>query len=839
MFEKLVNINMWIKQWRKLMNKFNTLTLTLVLMVISSILSANTLNNDFDQNKPADIGDKKWSSLKTAVQEVKLLPSAGGGKDHNFGTSVSVDGNRMVIGAPNYSLNTIVHGAVYVFDFDGSKWEESEILIPLDGNNNDQFGISVSLSGTRLLIGAIGDDDGGNGAGVVFAYDFDGVSWQFMQKLIADDAAPAFEFGISISLSGNRVLIGSDKAHDNFNNTTGAAYVFEFNNNSWSQSKKIVAGDADVGDSFGSSVSLSGNRALIGASLDDDNVANSGSAYVYDFDGNNWNQTQKLTVSNGNSFDLFGLSVSLSGNRVLIGAEGDDDNVSDSGAAYVFDFDGSSWNLTKKIKVFDGGVGDGFGTSVSLLGDRALIGSSLDDDNGINAGAAYIFDLIGNSWSQTQKLTASDTGARDSFGNSVSLSDNRVLIGARKDDSNGDNSGSVYAFDENGGSWEQNQKILAESGTFATSQLFGASVSLSGNRALIGTPFDDSNGNNSGAATIFDFDGTYWTQTQIITAVDGAIDDEFGSSVSLSGDIALIGAPFNSSIADNSGSIYFYEFDGTIWSLTQKSSVIDGANDDNFGKSVSLSGSRALIGANGDDIDNTPNAGSAYIFDFDGNSWNQTQKLIASDASALVAFGKSVSLSGNRALIGTLRDTAYIFNFNGNSWNEVQILTTSDGQTGDLFGNSVSLSDDRVLIGAAFDNDNGALAGSAYIFDFDGNSWNQTIKLTTTDAAEGDRFGESVSLSGNRALIGARLDDDGRLNSGSAYVFDFDGNNWNETQKLIADDNDVNDFFGESVSLSGNRALIGTKLNDDRGTNSGSAYIFTFNNDLIFKNGFE
>ncbi|MBL4658835.1 MAG: FG-GAP repeat protein, partial [Alcanivoracaceae bacterium] len=212
------------------MHKLNTFILSMVLMGLSPILKANTLQNNFDQHRPTDISDKKWSSLKTVVQEVKLLPSAGGGVDYNFGNSVSVDGNRMIVGAPNYSLNTIAHGAVYVFDFDGSQWNESQILIPFDGNNNDQFGVSVSLSGTRLLIGVSKDDDANPDAGVVFVYDFDGISWQFTQKLMAGDAASGFNFGVSLSLSGSRALIGSHKAGEDINITTGAAYIFALNN---------------------------------------------------------------------------------------------------------------------------------------------------------------------------------------------------------------------------------------------------------------------------------------------------------------------------------------------------------------------------------------------------------------------------------------------------------------------------------------------------------------------------------------------------------------------------------------------------------------------------------
>ncbi|MEM8488461.1 MAG: T9SS type A sorting domain-containing protein, partial [Bacteroidota bacterium] len=168
------------------------------------------------------------------------------------------------------------------------------------------------------------------------------------------------------------------------------------------------------------------------------------------------------------------------------------------------------------------------------------------------------------------------------------------------------------------------------------------------------------------------------------------------------------------------------------------------------------------------------------------------------------------------------------FDFDGSSWTETEKLTASDGAVSDQFGYSVSLSGDRALIGVLLDDDNGSDSGSAYVFDFDGTSWTETQKLTASDGAVSDQFGRSVSLSGDRALIGAVLDDDNGLSSGSAYVFDFDGSSWTETEKLTASDGAVSDQFGYSVSLSGDRALIGAFGDDDNGSDSGSAYVFGF-----------
>jgi hypothetical protein len=374
-------------------------------------------------------------------------------------------------------------------------------------------------------------------------------------------------------------------------------------------------------------------------------------------------------------------------------------------------------------------------------------------------------------------------------------------------------------------------KLVA--GDAAVDNCFGYSVSQAGNRVLIGAYRNHDGGYASGAAYVFEYDGNEWSEVAKLKASDAAPDDWFGRSVSLSGDRALIGAHGNDDAGERSGSTYVFEYDGNEWSEVAKLTASDAAAYDVFGYSVSLSGDRALIGAfeNDDAGDRT---GSAYVFEYDGNEWSEAAKLIASDATANDAFGWSVSLSGPRALVGAHQGTvggywvgsAYVFEYDGNEWSEAAKLTASDAASSDLFGCSVSLSGDRALIGAVYNDDAGENSGSAYVFAYDGNGWSEMAKLTASDAAEGDRFGESVSLSGDRALVGAYFDGDAGDRSGSAYMFEYDGNGWSEVVKLTASDAAEGDNFGKSVSLSDDRALIGASNDDDAGVNSGSAYVF-------------
>ena len=378
---------------------------------------------------------------------------------------------------------------------------------------------------------------------------------------------------------------------------------------------------------------------------------------------------------------------------------------------------------------------------------------------------------------QEAKLLASDGATGDDFGSSVAISGDTALVGARYDDDLGSNSGSAYVFVRSGGTWTQQQKLTAADG--AADDDFGLSVAISGDTALVGARYDDDLGSNSGSAYVFVRFGGVWTQQQKLTASDGSAGGMFGYSVSVSGDTVLVGAvmAFNGTVQEG-GACYVFVRSGGVWTQQQKLTASDGAGSDNFGVSVSLSGDTALVGARLDD-DLGDASGSAYVFVRFGGVWTQQQKLTASDGIAADHFGQSVSLSGDTALVGALywgllsdqTGSAYVFARSGGTWTQQQVLQPADGAGGDRFGVSVSLYDDTALVGSYFDDDLGSNSGSAYVFVRFGGTWTQQLKLTALDGSGADNFGHSVSISGDTALAGSHFDDDLGSQSGSAYVF--------------------------------------------------------------------
>ncbi|MEM6327524.1 MAG: T9SS type A sorting domain-containing protein [Bacteroidota bacterium] len=381
---------------------------------------------------------------------------------------------------------------------------EDAVLLGSDTAALDEFGNAVSISGNRLLIGAWEES---LGRGAVYVFERNGGVWAETAKLTGSLPAPGDEFGSSVSLDGNRALIAAESD----GNTFGSVYVFDLVGGVWTETVRISGGMQNT--NFGTSVSLEGDRALIGASRDDNSTGdpgyNSGAAYVYDLVGGVWTETARLTASDLDEGDAFGTSVSLSGDRALIGASGNADAGTGSGAAYVFDLAGGIWTEAALLT----GDGSPFGFSVSLDGDRALVGSYNDDVPGEHAGSAFVFEVDAGTWSQTAKLTVDYPNA-DDVGFSVALSGDRALLGAPRSNSS---EGRAYLFDFAGGLWFESA-ALRKSVPDAFDR-FGVHVALADGLAVIGATGDDTEGNGAGAAFAFDLDPI--PPTLALTGVEG------------------------------------------------------------------------------------------------------------------------------------------------------------------------------------------------------------------------------------------------------------------------------------------------------------------------------
>ncbi|MGB6220453.1 FG-GAP repeat protein [Haloferula sp.] len=510
-----------------------------------------------------------------------------------------VDGGSSMMFVNESGATSLTYGGLKAWDADGAIIQAHFV----DSESGS--------SGFRILV-----DD----LGARYPITIDPIAQQAYLK--ASNTGGGDGFGSAVAMSGDTVVVGApfeasnaigvdgDEGSNSAGNS-GAVYVFIRSEGIWTQQAYLKASNTGAGDNFGSSVAVSGNTVVVGApfeasnatGIDGDEANNSaffsGAAYVFIRSEGIWTQQAYLKASNTESFDLFGNSVAVSGDTVVIGAPFEasnatgidgsqgDNSAGNSGAAYVFSRSVGIWTQQAYLKASNTGADDKFGSSVSVSGDAVVVGAwgeasnatgvdgNQGDNSAQNSGAAYVFSRSVGIWTQQAYLKASNTGAADKFGSSVAMSGDTVVAGAPSEASNatgvdgnqGDDSssdsGAAYAFIRSGAAWSQ-QAYLKASNT-GVSDKFGSSVALSGETVVIGAPSEASNatgvdgnqGDNSssdsGAAYVFIRSESVWTQQAYLKASNTGGADRFGRAVAVAGDYVVVGAPSEASNATGVG----------------------------------------------------------------------------------------------------------------------------------------------------------------------------------------------------------------------------------------------------------------------------------------------
>lgn len=361
-------------------------------------------------------------------------------------------------------------------------------------------------------------------------------------------------------------------------------------------------------------------------------------------------ETQEITANNLQSEDRFGFCVAINNNFAFVGAPGDDENGTNAGALYLFTYNSDIWQETSKIVSSDIQAGDFFGYDVATDGDYAFISTPVIDSY---KGAVYVFKNIAGTWTEVQKLMASDAEDFDYFGYSVDIQGDYAIIGAYGDDDVASDAGVAYIFKNISGTWTEVQKIEAPNGD--TDDHFGISVGIYGDYAIVGAPDSTYNSVNSGSAYVFKNISGTWTNTQQIISSDVALGDHFGNAVSIFNDKLVVGANYKTDAATWIGAAYIFHNNSGTWEENLKiSPPFDNQDYMHFGSALQIYENRLIIGAYGN-VSFTPYvAGSAYVFDYinTSNSWAYTSKLISTNNDTDDVFGYAVSISNQHILVG-------------------------------------------------------------------------------------------------------------------------------------------------------------------------------------------
>jgi hypothetical protein len=476
---------------------------------------------------------------------------------------------------------------------------------------------------------------------------------------------------------------------------------------------------------------------------------------------------------------------------------------------------------------------DTFGSSVAIKGDIIAVGAPAHEFIGsiANHGVVYIFRRggVGGSFTRMTKLLHDDP-APDALGTSLAFDGSSIIAGAPSKNSA---RGATYVFNV---VTNAQPKLIGE--PLGSSQ-YGQAVAISGDTAAVG-------GGNG--VYIFARNGENWALAQQIpSSVNGTTTLAPGSSIAISGDTMVVGAG-GSRINGNTGqgAVLIYTRNGSTWVLQQQLTASDGGAMDLFGTRAAFSGDTIIVGAHGDAVGGMTQRGAAYVFTRNGATWTEQQKLIAADGAASDLFGLNVAISSNSIIVGAEsanvgtgidQGAAYVFTRSGTVWTQQAKLIASDGDSNRRFGTSVAIENDTAIVGSVQGVAANDRQGAAYVFNRSGTTWTEQQKLSALDGKTFDFFGYSLALSGDKLLVGAYAADNRRRgveNTGAVYIFSRQGSTWNNGGKFVAFDGETGDQLGTSVAISNNFVVSGAVGDDAPGVfNQGSAYIFNLDTDIV------
>ncbi len=698
-----------------------------------------------------ELTDSGW------VFRQKLVGSQGRPGDA-FGSALALGNGNLVIGAPG-AIHSEAGEKAYVFVFNGQQWVETQILQP-DGvpDPNGDFGAAVAVSAGVIAVGSPFLTVASNfrQGGVQIFERSEGGTWRPTTTITASDGMQGAFFGASLSLSGSRLVIGApDDAFDR-----GSAYVFDHAQGVWHQRHKLVPPPGPAGPDFGRVVAVSHGTILVsdpyrasghvyvfgqeesswqllqqipcptntdGAfafgidlAISDSTLvvgsrplaAAAGRAFVFGREGTLWEHEAQLAAESAR-YSEFGSAVAIDGEVVLVGAS--DDSVGEhvrQGAIYAFERADAEWTLVERITAGSGASGNYFGKTVAIQGDTAVFGAPAENVNAhVNQGVVYVFQRVDGTWSMRQILTAEDGFRGAQFGFSVALDQDRLVIGAVSNgvsSGGGDPSGAVYVFERSEDLWTQVQKFLPSTPTGRDG--FGVSVSISGNYFAVGAGLDCPFNARPRVVHVY-ARATSWSLQQVLAPAGGdVVADGFGCTVALSADTLLVGSPAYNSGTLILGAVDAFERSGGIWSHRQRITPVGAALGERFGSAVAIEGNSAVTISPGE-AHIPGRRGAAYFFERTGSVWTQMQRLVPRDPERDSGFSESAAISGSMGVIGAIgssavypghEELAFVVEKRNGSWSHQQPLTFPQDRYRDGSGRAVAVSGDSVLLGRTY-----------------------------------------------------------------------------------------------------------------------------------------
>ena len=650
--------------------------------------------------------------------------------------------------------------------------------------------------------------------------------------MTAQDGLANDHFGDAVAVDGNMVLVGAPLDDDDANARAnqGAAYVFERSGGAWTETKKLTHSTPAAHDTFGEDVALVGDVAVVGApqrkvGADD----GEGSVYVFTRDGTTWSQEQ-LTASAAVAGAQFGYAVAFDDSRIAVGAPFDNTLVGPpigQGAAFVFERIGSSWIEDQKVSPANGTSFDAFGYALGIHAETLAVGAFGEDFFGtLNQGSARVYVRGDSGWQMKHLLTQPGATGNEGYGRSVSVAGDTIAVGSpythvdTKDDQ-----GVVCISQSSRVGW------IAQKATHGLTdgEGLGAETAMEGGALIASAPGAvHPSLAPAGAIYVYEEIADNWIDQERFLG-GGDPDYDYGSDVAISGSTVVVGEPDSgTSLYEYVGRVAIYQRPDTAWSYWGSLYPDKEANNQRFGYSVDIHGDTMVVGARayGD-------AEPAYVFVRGASGWTQQQKLTGSGVFDTDGYGEAVGVHGNTIIVGTsAKDQVYLFERTGATWTEKPKLHPTGCAVDCGFGQALDIAEDIVAVGAPMDDDGGAV----YVFVRSGAGWTQQARLTASDGLAGVyKFGASVAFSGDTLVVGTPYagmapEDTAQAavnmeNRGAGYVFVRTASGWTQQAKLADYSVDKNAHFGTSAAVFNDTVVFGAPNDSSTSSGEGSLYI--------------
>ncbi|MHC5112140.1 MAG: hypothetical protein ACYTHJ_19950 [Planctomycetota bacterium] len=765
-----------------------------------------------------------------------------------------------IVGAPDDRRGQDDTGAAYLYTYDAfeDEWTKQEKWQPDDLVGDASFGFAVACDGyNRIAAGAPRHRVDGQMIGVVHVR-HEGSGETALTPYDPDDPGepvyPDELFGAALAYEGDTLIVGAPAA-DGVMGFSGVVYTYhhEDQDNTWELQRRLKLTDSTVMAEFGASVSYDGASGflLIGSPGDQRDGSEAGAAYVYAYSGGNWTYVARLDPEDISAGDRFGEAVVIEGSLAVVGAPGDDSAAPNGGAVHVFELIGNVWTHVAAFTPDDAEPADGFGQTLALTGNDLFIGAPGVDAGVMDVGATYSYRKFGGLWiAATGRVIHDNPVADDQCGMRIAHVGEMLLAGAEGEDGAADDAGAVIVFDyesrvevpspmnpgPNGQPCQSDFEVsfsqwMASPVDPAAYHYYADRVDVSGDTMVVAEQSAETTYiNGQGQPQVYNIGAVHvyrrtaidaWTLEETIfppeeDVVPQQLVSYFGHSVALDGDLLVVGNWYGNFV-------HVYERTPGGWTLRTRiyATPESGATFGRYGLDVSAS--TIMVGADAYADQNVPPAVGAVSFyeRIDQNTWGlNAGPLTSSEAYFGQHLGVRVSLdspAGRAVATGNQNPpgyrSAYVFERVGGVWQEVAILNADpDGATAYFGSTGLAISGNTVVVGDQFYSTGPQQPGAAFVWEYDGSTWNSHPPLIGSNPSFQDHAGASVGIDGDIIVVGAPTAYTvypGGIRTGAAFIFGRENGIWSERLRLLPGDTAIRSF-GHSSSVSGGMVAAGT-----------------------------